>query len=148
MKVDISFIKIDNYICFIFNFNAAFVHWSTRIKFWTWEDLIGSKTEILSKIYKQEFAKLVVRRRLIFGGDLRTMRRFLVFSTTSCLRKVFSPTSAATDLSFSSQSKHFQFQEMPFQLNQHPLFLLLGQHIVSKTELLSSQVFALKLQIP
>ena len=71
----------------------------------------------------------VHRRRLIFGGDLRLLWRFLVLPAQSCLRKVLFPTSAATDLS------------------QHLLLLLLGQHIISKTELLS-QLFALKLRIP
>ena len=46
----------------------------------------------------EKLSLLVRQRRLVFGGNLRIMRRFLIVPPPSCLRNFFFPTSAATDL--------------------------------------------------
>ena len=54
------------------------------------------------------------------------MRRFLVFPAPSCLRKVFFPTSAATDLSFFFPVKTFPISRAAISIKSAPTLFAAG----------------------
>ena len=54
------------------------------------------------------------------------MRRFLVFPAPSCLRKVFFPTSAATDLSFFFPVKTFPISGAAISIKSAPTLFAAG----------------------
>ena len=69
---------------------------------------------------------LVRRRRLIFGGDLRIKRCFLVFPAPSCLRKYFFLTLAATDLIYFFPVKTFPMSGAAISIKSAPTLFAAG----------------------